>query len=58
MWWNLIRLGEDLFELFASGDYADTEEFIRKGISEDKSGEVVEKPKISSKKSARSISKY
>ena len=30
IWWNLVRLAEDLAELFGSGDICDTPEFIEK----------------------------
>ncbi|KAK9470128.1 uncharacterized protein V1510DRAFT_370893 [Dipodascopsis tothii] len=32
MWWNLVRLGEALFELFASGDAVDADAFCETGI--------------------------
>ena len=35
IWWNLVRLGEDLGELFGSGAKCDDEEFIEKGVHQD-----------------------
>lgn len=35
IWWNLVRLGEDLGELLGSGDRVDEEEFVQKGIREE-----------------------
>ncbi|KAF8426587.1 YdiU domain-containing protein [Tirmania nivea] len=32
IWWNLVRLAEDLAELFGSGDLCDTQEFIEKPL--------------------------
>ncbi|KAF8454955.1 YdiU domain protein [Terfezia claveryi] len=33
IWWNLVRLAEDLAELFGSGGLCDTQEFIEKSLS-------------------------
>lgn len=35
IWWNLVRLGEDLGELLGAGDRCDDETFVEKGVSED-----------------------
>ena len=35
IWWNLVRLGEDLGEMIGAGGHADSEEFIEKGVKED-----------------------
>lgn len=35
IWWNLVRLGENLGELIGSGDRVDTEIFVEKGVEED-----------------------
>lgn len=35
IWWNLVRLGEDLGELLGSGDRSDDPEFIEKGVTEE-----------------------
>lgn len=35
IWWNLVRLGEDMGELLGSGDQCDDETFIEKGVTED-----------------------
>ncbi|KAI9655200.1 MAG: hypothetical protein M1831_004910 [Alyxoria varia] len=33
IWWNLVRLGEDLGELIGAGDRVDDNEFIEKGVT-------------------------
>ncbi|KAK7208271.1 YdiU domain protein [Myxozyma melibiosi] len=45
MWWNLVRLGEDLAELFAaeSEEFVNSEQFIESGIPEDKLDAFVER---------------
>jgi len=35
IWWNLVRLGESLGELIGSGERADQETFVTKGVEED-----------------------
>lgn len=35
IWWNLVRLGEDLGELIGAGDRVDDAEFVDKGVSRD-----------------------
>lgn len=35
IWWNLVRLGEDLGELLGAGDRVDEDEFMEKGITEE-----------------------
>ena len=43
IWWNLVRLGEDLGELIGAGDMVDSEEFISKGVSEDDAKEIIQR---------------
>ncbi|KAF8468379.1 hypothetical protein BDZ91DRAFT_771801 [Kalaharituber pfeilii] len=43
IWWNLVRLAEDLAELFASGDACDDPEFIENGLPRDKMEELVKR---------------
>ena len=33
IWWNLVRLGEDMGELIGSGPRVDDDEFVNKGVS-------------------------
>ncbi len=35
IWWNLVRLGEDLGELLGAGDKCDDQEFVEKGVTEE-----------------------
>lgn len=35
IWWNLVRLGEDLGELIGAGDIVDEEVFATKGVTEE-----------------------
>ncbi|KAI9784076.1 MAG: hypothetical protein M1816_001048 [Peltula sp. TS41687] len=43
IWWNLIRLGEDLAELIGMGAKVDDEEFVREGVREGVEDEVIER---------------
>ncbi|KAL9110957.1 MAG: hypothetical protein Q9227_004572 [Pyrenula ochraceoflavens] len=43
IWWNLVRLGEDLGELLGAGEAVDNAEFIEKGVSEDAAPEIVKR---------------
>jgi len=41
IWWNLVRLGESLGELMGIGADVDAEEFVEKGIKQEKADELV-----------------
>ncbi|KAI9759386.1 MAG: hypothetical protein M4579_002375 [Chaenotheca gracillima] len=41
IWWNLVRLGEDLGELLGAGDRVDDQEFVEKGVREEVAPELV-----------------
>ena len=41
IWWNLVRLGENLGELIGAGDRVDNTEFIENGVHEDWAPELV-----------------
>lgn len=41
IWWNLVRLGEALGELFGAGNYVDDETFVEKGVTEEQAPGVV-----------------
>lgn len=43
IWWNLVRLGESLGELIGAGSRVDSENFIKEGVSEDFSDELVKR---------------
>ncbi|KAI9782230.1 MAG: hypothetical protein M1839_005344 [Geoglossum umbratile] len=43
IWWNLVRLGESLAELFGAGARVDEEDFIRNGVREEGADELVER---------------
>lgn len=43
IWWNLIRLGEDLAELIGMGAKVDDEEFVSQGVHEGMESEVIER---------------
>lgn len=35
IWWNLVRLGEDIGELLGAGDQCDDETFVNRGVTEE-----------------------
>lgn len=35
IWWNLVRLGEDMGELLGAGEQCDDQEFIEKGVTQE-----------------------
>ncbi|GAB7366631.1 hypothetical protein MBLNU230_g8615t1 [Neophaeotheca triangularis] len=41
IWWNLVRLGEDLGELIGAGDRVDDPEFISQGVRQDFTDELI-----------------
>ena len=41
IWWNLVRLGENLGELIGSGPRVDDEEFVEKGVAESWAPELI-----------------
>lgn len=43
IWWNLVRLGEDLGELMGAGDRVDETEFVAQGVRKDWADELVER---------------
>ncbi|KAH0541890.1 hypothetical protein FGG08_003695 [Glutinoglossum americanum] len=43
IWWNLVRLGESLAELFGAGSRVDDEEFIEKGVQENNTDELIKR---------------
>ena len=43
IWWNLIRLGENLGELMGAGRRVEEEEFVSKGVSEDFAPELIKR---------------
>lgn len=43
IWWNLVRLGEDMGELLGAGDQCDEETFITKGVSEEFAPKLVKR---------------
>ncbi|KAF4314640.1 hypothetical protein GTA08_BOTSDO00168 [Botryosphaeria dothidea] len=43
IWWNLVRLGEDLGELLGAGGRVEDEEFVNKGVRENWADELVKR---------------
>lgn len=43
IWWNLVRLGESLGELFGAGGRVDDESFITDGVSEELEPEIIKR---------------
>lgn len=43
IWWNLVRLGEDLGELIGAGARVDEEEFIEKGVRQEDAEQLVKR---------------
>ncbi|KAI9725468.1 MAG: hypothetical protein M1828_003139 [Chrysothrix sp. TS-e1954] len=43
IWWNLVRLGEDLGELLGAGERCDEEEFIEKGVRQEFAPELIKR---------------
>ena len=43
IWWNLVRLGEALGELLGAGSWCDDEEFVEKGVRQERADEVIER---------------
>ena len=43
IWWNLVRLGEDLGELLGAGDRVDDQEFVIKGVTEEYAPDLVKR---------------
>lgn len=43
IWWNVVRLGEALGELIGAGDWCDMEEFVEKGVRQEKADELVQR---------------
>ncbi|KAI9836186.1 MAG: hypothetical protein M1819_001523 [Sarea resinae] len=43
IWWNLVRLGEDLGELIGAGSKVDNETFIEQGVEEENAHELVKR---------------
>lgn len=46
IWWNLVRLAEDLAELFASGDLCDDPHFIEKGLRREEMEQLVKRAEV------------
>ena len=43
IWWNLVRLGEALGELLGAGPWCDDEEFVEKGVRQERADELIER---------------
>lgn len=43
IWWNLVRFGEALGELFGAGPGVDEEEFVNEGVRKEKADELVKR---------------
>lgn len=43
IWWNLVRLGEALGELLGAGAWCDDEEFVEKGVRQERADELIER---------------
>jgi len=43
IWWNLVRLGESLGELLGAGAWCDDEEFVEKGVRQERADELIER---------------
>lgn len=43
IWWNLVRLGEDMGELMGAGPRIDDEEFISSGVTDNQMDEIVKR---------------
>lgn len=43
IWWNLVRLGEALGELLGAGSWCDDEEFVEKGVRQERADELIER---------------
>ncbi|KAJ5693318.1 hypothetical protein N7462_002741 [Penicillium macrosclerotiorum] len=43
IWWNLVRLGESLGELFGAGAKVDDESFVKNGVTEEMESELVKR---------------
>lgn len=43
IWWNLVRLGESFGELIGAGSRVDSETFVKDGVSEDFSDELIKR---------------
>ncbi|KAJ5169101.1 uncharacterized protein N7482_004695 [Penicillium canariense] len=43
IWWNLVRLGESLGELFGAGNKVDDESFIKDGVSDEMEAELIKR---------------
>jgi len=43
IWWNLVRLGEALGELLGAGPQCDDEEFVEKGVMQERADELIER---------------
>ncbi|KAI9840502.1 MAG: hypothetical protein M1837_001562 [Sclerophora amabilis] len=41
VWWNLLRLGEDLGELLGAGERVDDDEFVEKGVREEVAPDLI-----------------
>ena len=41
IWWNLVRLGESLGEMVGAGQWCDDEEFVEKGVRQERADELV-----------------
>jgi serine/tyrosine/threonine adenylyltransferase len=43
IWWNLVRLGEAFGELLGAGPWCDDEEFVEKGVRQERADELIER---------------
>lgn len=43
IWWNLVRLGENLGELIGAGDKVDDEIFVNKGVTQDFAPDLIKR---------------
>lgn len=43
IWWNLVRLAESLGELIGAGSWCDEQEFVEKGVRQEKADELIKR---------------